>query len=121
MSDATRKLLSGPRPVSGHSGQSNRTGNADLERGETWAVTETEHKPIREVLADRKCKHADQDKAIRYAAFKTRSRIQALMHQCLCCYPLEIADTESQHDEWCPAHALFLSFKIVDERANDRG
>lgn len=74
-----------------------------------WAVADGKTKPIRQVLKERATAHKKQDEATRRAAFAERAFQQASLASCLCCYPLVIAKTESQHELWCPAHALCLS------------
>jgi hypothetical protein len=78
-----------------------------------WAVADGETKPIRQVLKDRATAHAKQDKVTRLDAFKERAFMQAMCASCLCCWPLVVARTESQHDAWCPAHGLWLSMQAT--------
>jgi hypothetical protein len=81
-----------------------------------WAVADGETRPIREVLRERKRRERAQSKALREEAFRVRAGMQAVIQMCLCCYPLVLAETESQHEDWCPAHETFLSMKSVAER-----
>jgi hypothetical protein len=78
-----------------------------------------EQKPMREVLRDRATRHARQPKALREKAFRVRAGMQALLLSCLCCYPLVKAETESEHEEWCPAHRQWLSAREVERRYGD--
>ena len=85
-----------------------------------WAVAPGVTRPIREVIEEQKRQHKAQDKALREAAYRERAGMQVLLMQCLCCYPLVIAPTESQHELWCPAHHLFLSQQRVKNEEQER-
>lgn len=74
---------------------------------------ELEQKPMREVLRGRASKYAQQSKPMREEAFRVRAGMQALLLSCLCCYPLVKAETESEHQEWCPAHRLWHSMRAA--------
>ncbi len=68
-----------------------------------------EKRPMREVLKDRRRQAAGNPTKLRYEAFRERAFTQAQLVSCLCCYPLVLSDTDSQHESWCPAHHLLLS------------
>lgn len=87
--------------------------NEDKGRDVGWAVAQDETRPIREVLRERAQKHNAQSKATREAAFKERARLQGLLLSCLCCWPLIKADTESEHELWCPSHGVWKSGQEV--------
>lgn len=72
-------------------------------------------RPMREVLRDRSSRHNAQDKAMRENAFRERAFLQGQLASCLCCWPLEKTDTESEHAAWCPGHHLLLS-KLAQEK-----
>lgn len=66
-------------------------------------------RPMREVLDERKRRANTSPRRVREAAFHERAFIQGQLGSCLCSWPLEKAETESGHPEWCPAHHLLLS------------
>lgn len=80
-----------------------------------WAIADGVTKPIREVIAERKAQAAKIDRATREAAYRERCRLQAMLIQCLCAFPLVLTeDTESKHAPWCPAEGQHQSFKRID-------
>lgn len=104
------------------SGESEQKSQGESGQGESgqqqgrdvgWAVAQGETRPIREVIESQKRQHRSQDKALREAAYRERAWRQALLLSCLCCYPLQLADTESQHEHWCPSHLMHLSKKAA--------
>ncbi len=66
-------------------------------------------RPMKEVLRERHQLVHEQDKKTREHAFRIRCGMIGDLASCLCCYPLEKAETSSEHREWCPAHLLHLS------------
>lgn len=82
-----------------------------------WAVADGVTKPIREVIAERKTEAAKIPLAIRNVAYRDRCRLQAMLLQCLCDFPIVMCDeTESKHRPWCPAEGQLQSFKRIDGR-----
>jgi hypothetical protein len=63
----------------------------------------------RETIAKIRKKARELDKATMLEAFRVRAATIGELQSCLCCYPLQVADTESHHPEWCPSHALYKS------------
>jgi hypothetical protein len=62
-----------------------------------------------------------QDKELRERAFRARAAMQGMLAQCRCCYPLTKYETDSEHDERCPAHGTWLSREEVRKRYGDQG
>lgn len=89
-------------------------------RGDFYVQSDGSRSAIRQVLDDRKRRHNAQNRATREAAFRERAWQQALLLQCLCCYPIVMADTLSRHEEWCPAHALWRSSELQKKMDDDR-
>lgn len=75
-------------------------------------------RPMREVLRERKKSAARITKKLLVEAFRHRAGLIGQLQSCLCAYPLVESDTESKHEEWCPAHLVFLSSKAVRESNN---
>jgi hypothetical protein len=65
----------------------------------------------RATIATRRKKSRELDKGLLEKAFRIRAAQIGELQSCLCCYPLQVATTESHHPEWCPAHAWHLSAK----------
>jgi hypothetical protein len=59
---------------------------------------------------------ASLPKAQREASYRKRAGLIASLANCLCCYPLVLADTVSEHEEWCPSHGHHLSMLEVARR-----
>jgi hypothetical protein len=72
--------------------------------------------PMREVLAERKRRAASSPKKLREAAYAARAAIIARLGSCICTWPLERFETESEHADWCVAHAMFLSEQEANRR-----
>ena len=72
-------------------------------------------RPMKVVLRERKSMARRSPKAMREAAFRERAFMQGMLASCLCLVPLVLADTESTHELWCPAHGLLLS-RLAQEK-----
>jgi hypothetical protein len=87
--------------------------NDDKGRDVGWATAQGEMRPIREVIRSRRDHHAAQPRATREAAYRERAFQQVMLATCLCCFPLIKVETPTGHEEWCPAHAMWLSSQEV--------
>lgn len=75
---------------------------------------ELEQRPMREVLKERASLHTQSGtRAQRDEAFRARALIQGMAGSCLCLWPIVKAETESEHEEWCVAHGIYLSAKAA--------
>lgn len=52
-------------------------------------------------------------------AFRVRAGVQGHMLVCLCAYPIEKADNETGHDEYCPGHRHLLWQRQIAARRGD--
>lgn len=83
-------------------------------------ATLTGPRPMKEVLRERRGLTNKQNKATREEAFRVRAGMQASLCSCLCCYPLVKRETSSEHEEWCPAHGIYLSRLAQEKFDRDR-
>lgn len=65
-------------------------------------------RPMRDVLAERRRRYLERPKAEREAAFRERAFLQGVLQACTCSWPVVKAETATEHEPWCTAHAWLV-------------
>jgi hypothetical protein len=79
-----------------------------------YVANDGSERPMREVLRERDRSMKTLSKPARLFAFRVRAGMASMLDQCICCWPIARAPTESEHELWCVSHGIYLAMRRSD-------